>query len=192
MSRALAFAACLALAPLPGAAQDFAGLDIGQSAAAFGTLGPPVSAGAANPGYMATLWHQPGGNQLSVTTDSAGRIVYMENFRGPAAPPSVGMGLRFGATTRGEVLALTGSGGMVFPGRGAQVATGAETVHFHTYGLTGRPGVLATFAFVGPSGAPPDGALLDSVILSDASYQSMIWGGPPVPTPGYAEIDMRF
>ncbi|TCO72456.1 hypothetical protein [Rhodovulum euryhalinum] len=190
--RRVILAALAACAPLAAAAQDFAGLDIGQSAAAFATLGPPTAVGVANPGYTATRWQQPAGNQLSVTTDAAGRIVYMESFRGDGVPPSVGTGLRFGATMRGEFLPLAGSGGMYFPGRGPQVAMGAETVYFHSYGLAGRPGIIATFAFVGPTGAPPDMAFLDSVILSDASYQSLIWGGPPVATPGYAEIDMRF
>ncbi|TCP42249.1 hypothetical protein [Rhodovulum marinum] len=193
MIRTLALVpALLAAAPQTAAAQDFSGLDIGQGAAAFAALGPPAAVGPANPGYTSTRWQQAGGNQLSVTTDAAGRIVYMESFRGPGVPPSVGTGLRFGATTRGEFLALAGSAGMYFPGRGPQVAMGTETVHFHSYGLRGRPGIVATFAFVGPTGGAPELALLDSVILSETGYQSLIWGGPPVPTPGYTEIDMRF
>lgn len=189
----LLLALFLAVAPLHAAAQDFAGLTIGGSlASGVPALGPPARQGPANPGYFATLWVRSGGAELSVTTDQTGRIVYMESFRGRNAPPSIGQGVRFGATSRAELIGLAGSEGWYFPGRGPQRAFEGNQVFFHSYTLADRPNVMVTFVFRGRLGSDPGGALLESVILAEQAYQSQIWGGPALARPGSQPLSLSF
>ncbi|MFW5641308.1 MAG: hypothetical protein ACOCY0_00950 [Roseicyclus sp.] len=184
----------LAAVGLPAAAQDFMGLDLGMTRAeAEARNGPPARTGPANPGYASALWVQPGGNELSVTHDASGRIVYMETFRGERAPPSTGPGVRFGATARAEFLQGVGSAGLVFPGRGPSVDFGGGTAHFHSYEIAGRPGAVVTFVFLAEAGSSADTALLDSVVVSDIAYQSAIWGGAPQAVDAaYRPLDIDF
>lgn len=181
------------LAP-PAAAQDFMGLDLGMTRAeAEARNGPPARTGPANPGFTAALWVQPGGNELSVTHDNSGRIVYMETFRGDRTPPSTGPGMRFGATTRAEFLQGVGSAGLIFPGRGPEAAFGGGTAFFHSYQIEGRPDAAVTFVFFAEAGRPSDTALLDSVVVSDIAYQSAIWGGAPQAVDAtYRPLDIDF
>jgi hypothetical protein len=179
---------------LPTAAQDFMGLDLGMTRAeAVARNGPPARTGPANPGYNSALWVQPGGNELSITHDASGRIVYMETFRGDRTPPSTGPGMRFGATTRAAFVQSVGSAGLIFPGRGGAVDTGFGTAYFHSYEIAGRPGTAVTFVFYAEPGGPADSALLDSVVISQIAYQSAIWGGAPQAVDaGYAPLDIDF
>jgi hypothetical protein len=169
------------------------GLDLGMTRAEAEALnGPAQRSGPANPGYTAARWEQPGGNALSITQDASGRIVYMETFWGRAMP-SQGQGVRFGATTRDAFLAAVGSAGMAFPGRGPEVAFGGGTGYFHTYEIVANPGRVMTFVFMSRVGQSSETAPLDSIILSEISYQSEIWGGVPYPLDeAYRPLDIDF
>ena len=97
--------ALVAVAAWPAAAQDFQGMAVGQPVAQIARLGQPAAQEATGP-YLISRWTLPGGTQLSITGVQGGTITYLETSRGDGSPPSVGSGLRFGATTRGEFLSL--------------------------------------------------------------------------------------
>lgn len=199
--RRLAALALAALAALPAAAQEFAGLDIGRPLFDARALGLPMSQGYVG-GYHVQKWARANGVELSVTGVPNGQIVYMESFPGPTTPAIPGEGLRFKVTSMGEAIRMLGGPGFYFTGRGPMATTGGNDVWFHSYSLQDRPNVIVTFAFAAPvsvRGYNPDGtqipnenALLDSMIVSDYAYQLSIWGGEAVARPGYQQINLNY
>ncbi|MEO1306634.1 MAG: hypothetical protein AAFV38_01540 [Pseudomonadota bacterium] len=175
-------------------AQDFRGLDVGQDHAAVQALGPPVVRQQMGR-FILSRWVLPGGMELSVTGYPVGPIVYMESFRTAGAPPVGGQGMRLGATTRAEFLALAGSAGFYYNQRGPMVTNNGQDVFFMSYALAERPNVIVTFAFARPfamRSLGDAGAVLDSIMVGEASYLDEIWGAGKTATQNYRPIQMDY
>lgn len=183
------------------AAQEFAGLDIGQPVSNTNRLGLPMGSQFVG-GYKAAKWARHNGVELSVTAVPAGPIVYMESFPTAYHRPVTGEGLRFRVTTQAAALEMLGGPGFYFTGRGQYATAGGDDVWFHSYALTNRPDVIVTFAFAAPVSArrlndqgqliQNPNAVLESMIIADYAYQLKIWGGQGVARPGYNTINLQY
>lgn len=187
------FALCVGAGLTPAQAQSFHGVKIGADSMAVAGFGGPVALGSNGPDRYAKF-RMPDGHELSVTTRSLGPIIYMENNRDPVVPPTAGVGMRFGITTRDALVALVGNPGFVYATRTRVPYSGGTTL-FHSYELNNQPGVVVSFAFhlAAPRAALGDGAaLLDSIIVAQAWYLDEIWGPTKTAYPGYSPLTLHY
>ncbi|WP_299674830.1 hypothetical protein [uncultured Roseobacter sp.] len=191
--RLLFAALALALTMAGAGAQTFGGVKVGSDARAVASFGGPVALDSSGPDRFAKF-RMPDGHDLSVTTRNFGPIIYMENSWNRAVAPSAGAGLRFGLTTRRDLLNLLGNDGYTYANR-KRIAFGSDIVIFHSYELVNQPGVVATFAFALPparASLGDDAALLDSIIIAQAWYLDEIWGSSKTGAPGYIPITLNY
>jgi len=132
-------------------------------------------------------WVLPNGNELSVTTNSNGQIVYLESDSSSKNDdPACDLpGLHFGLTTLSELRNRFGSNGFGFKNRGSAVETEDGMVMMNAYEV-GR--VVITFytkinlqdytrmKAAGSNPSPADYAKLDAISIADADYAKSEWG----------------
>lgn len=138
--------------------------------------------------FVASKWHLPSGNDLSVTSAPAtGKIVYIETDWGgdPASAATDVSGLQFGTTTLADIRKKFGSNGFGFKQNIGQ-ATEDKLIFFNCYQIDGDPDLIAVFIttlpikdvpIVAGETKPESGkARLDAVILASLAYLKETWG----------------
>ena len=165
--------------------QSLSSLRIGDPAARLSSLGQPKDT-ESNKGLTVRRWVLPSGNDLSVTTNDAGRIVYLEvDWNGTAEDAACDLpGLRFGKTTLAELRGRFGSNGFAFKGQSGQLLTQDGAVLVNSYEANGA---VVTFynkvsnaraAQLNPegSGTFADNARLDAITIAAPDYAQQEWG----------------
>lgn len=182
-------------------AQSLASLHIGDPAANLAKLGPAAKTGSYL-GMQLQQWRLPNGNELSATTDSTGRIVYLESdWDGKSDDPACDLsGLRFGITTLAELRKRLGSNGFEFQNRAGVIPTGSAVIMVNSYEV-GK--VIVTFYTKIDSQeyrrlkasdaktSPADYSKLDGISLADPSYATAAGWGDRSYDPDYKKAEWK-
>jgi len=184
----------------PASAQSIFGFKIGDDLRVVGKGRPNPSHSDPLDSYVASKWHLPGGNDVSVTVVPAtGRIVYMESDWGgdPASAATDIPGLQFGTTTLADIRKKFRSNGFTFKQTLGQVS-GDKLVFYNCYEVGKDPDLIAVFITTLPISDVPivDGepkvdsskARLDAVILANLAYLKEIWGEDRIFDPAHRPI----
>lgn len=171
-------------------------LRIGDDVSRLAALGTP----AATDRYKSLIvqkWNLANGNELSITANEAGKIVYIESdWGGGDETTECDLdNLKFGVTTLSDLRKRFGSNGLGFKGRGIVInipdavvminsyETGSSVVTFFTKVIRNAAG--------SQEGAPVgDRARLDAISIADPSYADSEWG-ERVYDPKYKKIQWK-
>ncbi len=189
--RRLGFLAlALGLAATSASAQSLAGLRIGDPVAATARFGPPSDTGRERQ-FDVRKWTFPNGNDLSVTSDATGRIVYVEtDWGGRAEGVASGVpGLRFGGTTLSELRQRFGSNGVAYQGRSPVIRVDDGIALLNSWDAGASVVTLITKVRNPTSPNIDVGATarLDAISLSDPAYLTGLYG-ERVLSPGYRAV----
>ncbi len=180
--------------------QSLSSLHIGDPATKLAALGKPVET-SDNKGMTVQRWVLPNGNDLSVTTSQAGKIVYIESDWNAGAdknPLCDLSGLQFGQTTLTQLRKRFGSNGLSFKDRGGQMLAEDGAVMLNSY-ETGNAVVTfynkisnAEVSKLDPEGqgSMADHARLDAISIADGDYAKSEWGDR-IYDPQYKKIDWK-
>ncbi len=181
-------------------AQSLSALRVGDRSSRLSVLGPD-SASDDYKGMQVRKWILPNKNSLSVTVNSAGRIVFMESdWGGENDDPRCDLpGLRFGKTTLFYLRQRFGSNGFGYKQRPPSVATDDGVVMVNSYALGNL--VITFYTKIdgndylrakasGKSPSPADYAKLDAISIADDDYAKSEWG-ERVYDPAYKKIDWK-
>jgi hypothetical protein len=197
----LAIALLLVMArAMPAAGQSLSSLRIGDPATKLAVLGKPAET-SDHKGMTVQRWVLANGNDLSVTTTQAGKVVYIEsdwNARADKNPLCDLSGLLFGQTTLTELRKRFGSNGISFKERGGQMLAEDGAVMLNSYEVGNT---VVTFynkisnAEVGRldpegQGTIADHARLDAISIADADYAKSEWGDR-IYDPQYKKVDWK-
>jgi hypothetical protein len=178
----------------------YSALRIGDPSSKLSTLGQ-AAASDSYKGMVVRKWVLPNENELSVTTNSNGNIVYLESdWGGKDNDPACGLsGLRFGLTTLSELRKRFGSNGFGFKDRGSIIDTEDGVVMMNAYEV----GTLVITFFTkitlqdhsqmkatGSNPSPADYAKLDAISIADDAYAKNEWGDR-VYDPAYKKIEWK-
>ena len=167
-------------------AQTLAGLRIGDDAARLTSLGAP-SATNKYRSYLVRKWTLANGNDLSVTTDTNDRIVYVESdWTGDDAATSCDLeGLKFGTTSLADIRKRLGSNGFTFQRRNGVIQVPDGTVTMTSFLVDDS---IVTFitkvpidgdqaeSRAGSGASPADRAKLDAISIAAPKYAESEWG----------------
>lgn len=189
------FVAIAMFSASPSLAFDLSGIAVGDSLSKADALGTELVAEQLDGPLIIRKYQLPSGNQLSITAlREADIVVYVEmNWGGNKSGRLTDvLDFRFGATLLSDIRQALGSNGyvheehMAFP-MGDQIAL------FNSYGLA--PGGAQAVTFVTLMGADkmagPEIAVLDTIILADASFLDAYWGEAKLFDPAYLPIELR-
>ncbi len=164
-------------------AQSLSGLRLGDDASRLATLGSPVATDKYK-AYVVRKWSLANGNELSVTTDNADGIVYMESDWGRGSSESTGcdvQDLKFGVTTLSAVRKRFGSNGFAFKKTGGvlTVPDGVVMINSFEFGHS----VVTFFTAVRDKDGLAEGNLLvadraklDAISIATEEYAKSEWG----------------
>ena len=179
------------------AAQSLAGLRIGDNETALVKLGSPAATDRYKT-YVVRKWKLADANELSVTVDHEGKIVYLESDWGGSGEAS-GRGevtesdlhdLRFGVTRLSDLRMRFGSNGLMFKERGGvqPIADGVVMLNSYEVGNSVVTFFTVAGAFAGKGSAVAERAKLNAISIADAQYATSEWGDR-VYDPGYKKIE---
>ena len=180
--------------------QSLVGIKVGEVSSKLTRLGSPTDTGSYK-GMSLQRWKLPNGNELSVTLDSEGKIVYLESdWDGKSDDAGCDLPeLHFGRTTLAELRKRFGSNGFGFNGRGPGIKTedglvlmnsfevGTAVITFYTK-INGDE--FQRLKASGASPSPADYAKLDSISIADDAYAKSEWGDR-VYDPAYKKIEWK-
>jgi hypothetical protein len=180
--------------------QSLSALKIVDPSSQLSSLGKPAAIDNEN-GMTVRRWIIPNGNELSITTDMADKIVYMESDWNPGKDDTTACdlpGLRFGVTTLAQLRKRFGSNGFAFKDQAGQLLTEDGAVMLNSYEASG---FVITFynkvsnkevAQLNPEsqGTIADHARLDAISIASPEYAKREWGNR-VYDPSYKPIDWK-
>lgn len=167
-------------------AQSLSTLRIGDPSSRLSTLGQAMASDSYK-GMDVRKWVLPNGNELSATTSSTGRIVYLESDSGSKNddPACDIPGLHFGLTTLSELRKRFRSNGFGFKDRPSVIETADGVVMVNAYEV----GTVVVTFFTkislqdhsqmqasGANSSAADYAKLDAISIADAGYAKSEWG----------------
>ena len=177
-------------------AQTLSSLRIGDDVSRLATLGTPAATDRYK-SFVVQKWNLSNGNELSVTTDGAGKIVYLESDWGGRAEVTECdlRDLRFGATTLSDLRRRFGSNGFAFERREGviDIADGVVMINSYEAGtsvVTFFTKIVGAPAKSGIGGPVGDRAKLDAISIADAGYAKSEWG-ERVYDPKYKKIEWK-
>ncbi len=168
-------------------AQALSHMKIGDDSTETTALGQPIATDNYK-GFLVRKWSFPNGNQLSVTTDSRDRILYLESdWNGDDDATTCDLpGLKFGVTTLSDIRKRFGSNGFTFKRRQGtiQVPDGVVMMSSYEFGnavvtfITKIPvtGEQPSSPEAKPGSDIADQATLDAISISDPQYAENEWG----------------
>lgn len=168
-------------------AQALSSMRIGDDATQTTALGQPIASDNYK-GYLVRKWSFSNGNQISVTSDSRDRIIYLESdWNGDDDATSCDLpGLKFGVTTLSDIRKRFGSEGFTFKRRQGtiQVPDGVVMMSSYEFGnavvtfITKVPvtGEQPASPEAKPGSDIADRATLDAISISDPKYAENEWG----------------
>jgi len=185
---------------LSAQAQSLSNLHIGDEVTRLATLGEPAATDKYK-SYLVRKWRFANGNELSITTDATGRIVYLESDWGGHLDGNESdlRGLTFGATTLSELRVRFGSNGLTFKGRAGVIGIQNGVVMMNSYEVGSNivtfitkvsDGDSSPSTESGKSSAIADRARLDAISIADAGYAQSEWGDR-VYDPNYQRIEWK-
>jgi hypothetical protein len=176
-------------------AQSLSSLRIGDNASRLATLGTPAASDKYK-SFTVRKWNVANGNELSVTTNGAGKIVYIESDWGGRAESTQCdlSNLKFGVTTLTDLRRRFGSNGFGFKGRGAviNIVGGIVMINSYEIGTT----VVTFFTKITDPTESEDSApvanraKLDAISIADPAYAASEWG-ERVYDPKYKKTDWK-
>jgi|ERR1035437_460510 hypothetical protein len=180
--------------------QALVGLKVGGASAMLIRLGPPTETGNYK-GLSLQRWNLSNGNELSVTVNKEGKIVYLESdWDGKSDDAGCDLPeLHFGLTTLSELRKRFGSNGFGFKGRDPAVKTPDGLVMMNSFEVDTLVITFYTkingdeFQRLKASGAnpsPADYAKLDAISIADDAYAKSEWGDR-VYDPAYKKIEWK-
>jgi len=168
-------------------AQSLANMKIGDDSTEATALGQPVATENYK-GYLVRKWSFSNGNQLSVTSDTRDRIIYLESdWDGDDNATACDLpGLKFGVTTLSDIRKRFGSNGFTFRRRNGVIQVPDGVVMMNSYEIGNAVVTFITKVPVtGEQPASPeakagseigDRATLDAISISDPKYAENEWG----------------
>jgi hypothetical protein len=177
--------------------QSLSSFKIGDPSSKLSSLGKPTASDDRN-GMTVRRWLLPNGNELAVTTNASGQIIYIEADWNPGANTDSACdlpGLRFGTTTLTELRKRFGSNGFAFSERGGQLLSEDGAVLVNSYEANGA---IVTFynkvsnaqaEQLNPegNGSIADNAKLDAISIASSDYAKSEWGNR-INDPNYKPI----
>ena len=166
-------------------AQSLSSLHIGDASTKLSTFGKPAST-EPDKDTIIRRWTLANGNDLSVTTDKGGSIVFLEsdwNHRDADTGCDLAW-LRFGATTLTEIRKRFGSNGFAFKEQAGQLLAEDGAVMLNSYEVGDAVitfynkvsnAEVATLDADGSSSIA-DHARLDAITISSQRYAKAQWG----------------
>lgn len=170
----------------PSNAQTLLGLKVDEPSTLLTPLGAPNETGSYK-GMALKRWNRLNGNELSVTIDQSGKIVYLEsdwNGRSPDTGCDL-PDLRFGITTLAQLRKRFGSNGFSFQNRPPAIQVPDGVVMINSFEVGSAVVTFYTkidrdeFSRLKASGAnpsPAEYARLDAVSIANDSYAKSEWG----------------
>ncbi len=178
-------------------AQTLQDLRIGDDASRWSKLGAPCETDNYE-AFKVRKWCLANGNELSVTTNSDGKIVYIESDWGGRSSETASdlHDLTFGNTTLGELRKRFGNNGFYFKDRGGviDIPNGIAMINSYEVGTN-----IVTFitkidgegaANSGPDSSIPKRAKLDAISIASGEYAKSEWG-ERVYDPDYRKIEWK-
>jgi hypothetical protein len=177
-------------------AQTLSSLRIGDDVSRLATLGTPAATDKYK-SFVVQKWNLANGNELSVTRNGAGKIVYIESDWGGRAETTECdlQNLKFGVTTLSDLRRRFGSNGFGFKGRGAVISIPDGIVMMNSYEaatsvVTFFTKVIRSTAGSQDSTPVADRAKLDAISIADAAYADSEWG-QRASDPRYKQIEWK-
>jgi hypothetical protein len=181
--------------------QSLSSIHIGDQASELAKFGP-ASETRSDMGIQSQRWSLPDGDELSVSADSTGRIIYLESdWDGKGENTAFDLpGFNFGITTLAQIRKKFGSNGFGFKNRAGVIPTDMGVVMLNSYQAGG---VIVTFYTrvdeqqylrmkgSGPNSSFADFAKLDAISLADPNYAKTAGWGKRIYDPGYKDVEWK-
>ncbi len=185
----------LLVAPAVSQAQTLSNVRIGDKSSALARLGKPTLTDTYKT-FVVHKWCFENGNELSVTTDADGKIVYLELDWGgrPAGRETDLRWLFFGETTLSDLRKGFGSNGFAFKERGGVIEApdgeGISMMNSYEVGTKVVTFITKVSATVAPDSPIADHATLDAISIADPNFARTEWG-ERVYDPEYRKIEWK-
>jgi hypothetical protein len=172
-------------------ALTFSNLSVGDKPSQVAALGTPAVTGTYK-SYVVQKWNLANGNDLSITLDGAGRIVYMESDWGgnAAGRESDFQGLVFGVTTLSDLRKQLGSNGFAFKERSPLTEAPDGVVMVNSFEVGNNVVTFFTKVTSDSSSFSTDRAKLVAISMADPEYAKIEWGDR-IYDPNYRKVEWK-
>lgn len=180
-------------------AQTMSGIRIGDPLSSTSKIGFSPTAKEENGPLVIQKWRFQNKNELSITAfRNTGRIVYMETNWGGDRNGSFSdvPGMIYGKTTISDIRKRFGNNGFTYKDRGSVAVVEDGIIIMNSYQITGTD-LVVTFItkisredYLKTDNAKNVGsfALLDTIIIGDATYLDTVWGNEKMFDKGYKPV----